>query len=69
MRLKTSTPGECRKSLSRLVNLCADGKIDCKRANTAIFGINSILSALRLDETEKRLQELEELLEEYEGKS
>ncbi len=68
MRLKTSTPRECRQALSRIVNMTINGSINIKSANCAIYGINSILAAIRTDEQERRINELEKLLEvqEYE---
>ena len=66
MRLKTSTPEECRKALSKLVNLTVSGTIQPKVASTCVFAINSILGAIRADVQEKRIAELEELVKEIE---
>ena len=59
MRLKTSTPGECRKALSSVLNMTASGKMDPKVSNCCIYALNSILNALRMDEQERRLVALE----------
>ena len=66
MRLKTSNPAECRKSLSKIVNLVVSGSLDPRAANCAIYGVNSILGAIRTCEQEQRLNELEAMLEELE---
>ena len=66
MRLKTSNPSECRRSLSKIINLVVSGDLDPKAANTAIYGINSILGAIRTDEQERRIDELEKVLKECE---
>ena len=62
MRLKTATAAECRKALSKIINLTVSGTLNPKAANTAIYGINSILAAIRTDEQEQRINELEALL-------
>ena len=58
IRLKTKTPTEVRRTLSRIMNMVVNGELDTKTANTII------LSAIRKDEQEKQIEELAELLEE-----
>ena len=67
MRLsfRFSTPQQVRKSLSRINNLVANGEMDSKRANTIIVGANAILGAIRLDEQQKQIEKLEELVNEF----
>ena len=55
IRLKTKTPTEVRRTLSRIMNMVVNGELDTKTA---------ILSAIRKDEQEKQIEELAELLEE-----
>lgn len=64
LRLKTGTPQEVRRTLSRVINLVANGEMDSKTGNTIIVGCNAVLSSLRTDEYEKKIVELADLLEE-----
>ena len=60
--LKLDTPGNVRRALAKVANLVYRGGLDCKIANTFILACNAILSGLRTDEQEKRIAELEEIL-------
>ena len=60
--LTLSTPYEIRKVLSRVANMALNGEIDTKIANTIIMASNAILSGIRTDEQQKKIEELEELL-------
>lgn len=62
IRLKTKTPTEVRRTLSRVMNMVANGEMDNKTANTIILGCNAVLSAIRTDEQQKRINELENIL-------
>lgn len=64
LRLKTGTPQEVRRTLSRVINLVANGEMDSKTGNTIIVGCNAVLSSLRTDEYEKKIEELADLLAE-----
>lgn len=64
IRLKTGTPQEVRRTLSRVINMVANGEMDSKTGNTIIVGCNAVLSSLRTDDYEKKVEELAELLEE-----
>ena len=44
--------------------MVANGEMDSKTGNTIIVGCNAVLSSLRTDEYEKKVEELAELLEE-----
>ncbi len=61
-RLKLSSPQEVRKALSRIANMVLNGELDAKAANTIIYACNVVLGAIRTDEQEKRLDELEQLM-------
>lgn len=63
-RLKLSTPTEVRKALNRIANMILNGQIDPKSANAIIYACNVVLGAIRTDEQEKRLDELEKLINE-----
>ena len=60
--LRLSTPKDVKKTLSRISNLVANGEMDTKQANTIILACNTILGAIRLDEQQKKIEMLEELV-------
>ncbi|MDU5308880.1 MAG: hypothetical protein E6167_08415 [Varibaculum cambriense] len=60
--LRLSTPRDVKKTLSRISNLVANGEMDTKQANTIILACNTILGAIRLDEQQKKIEMLEELI-------
>lgn len=62
IRLKTGTATEVRRTLSRIMNMVVNGELDNKTANTIILGCNAVLSAIRTDEQQKKLDELERIL-------
>lgn len=64
IRLKTRTPTEIRRTLSRVMNMVVNGEIDNKTANTIILGCNAVLSAIRTDEQQRKIDELEQVLNE-----
>lgn len=66
-KFKTSTPKEVRTTLSTLVNLVANDKIDPKKANSIVYITNGILTSIRIDEQEKQIQELKEMVEDIKG--
>ena len=63
-KFKTSTPKEIRKTLSSLVNLVANDEIDQKKANSIVYITNAILSAIKVFEQEKQIEELKAIVEE-----
>lgn len=66
-KFKTSTPKEVRVSLSKLVNLVANGDIDVKTANSIAYLTSYILQSIRVDEQEKQIEELKKILEEIQN--
>lgn len=64
IKLRLDTPSNIRKSLSKVANMVLNGEIDTKTANTLTIVCNALLSSIRIDEQEKRIDELEVLLEE-----
>lgn len=62
IRLKLNTPTDIRKTLARVTNMLANYEIDTKTANAIIYSCNSILNSIRTDELEKKIAELEELV-------
>lgn len=64
IRLKTGTPQDVRRTLTRVINLVANGEMDSKTGNTIILGCNAVLSAIRTDEQQRKIEELERVLNE-----
>ena len=63
-RMKLSTPGEVRKAMNRVANMVLNGELAAKDANAILYAANVILGAIRVDEHQKKLDELERLMEE-----
>jgi len=66
LRMRTTT--EIKRTLARVANMALNGEIDTKVANTVILACNAILGAIKTDEQQKKIDELEDLLNEINGK-
>lgn len=55
LRLRFATAGQVRRSVARVNNLVLNGQLGSKEANAIIYGCQSILQALRLDEYEQQM--------------
>lgn len=66
--LKLSTPADIRRAISRVANMALNGELDPKRANTLLYACNAAIAAIKTDEYEKKLVELEGLLSTMEGR-
>ena len=64
MRLKTRTATEVRRTLTKVMNMVVNGEMDNKTANTIILGCNAVLSSIRTDEQQRKLDELERIINE-----
>ena len=64
--MRTTT--EIKRTLARVANMALNGEIDTKVANTVILACNAILGAIKTDEQQKKIDELEDLLNEINGK-
>lgn len=64
IRLKTGTATEVRRTLSRVMNMAVNGEMDNKTANTIILGCNAVLSSIRTDEQQRKIDDLERILNE-----
>ena len=64
LRLKTRTATEVRRTLTRVMNMVANGEMDNKTANTIILGCNAVLSSIRTDDQQRKIDELERILNE-----
>lgn len=62
-RFKMNTPAEVRRTLTRVSNMVANGQMDSKQANAIIYAANGILSSIRADEQQMKIDELEQILE------
>ncbi len=62
IRLKLNSPSDIRKTLARITNMIMNNEIDTKKANTIIYSCNAILASIRTDEIEKKVQELEDYI-------
>lgn len=62
IRFKTKTPSDIRRTLTRVMNMAANGQMDTKTANTVIVGCNAVLSSIRADEQQRKIEELEKIL-------
>ena len=67
-KFKTSTPKEIRQTLSKLVNMVANDKIEQNKAKTITYMSSYILQSIKLDEQEKQIQELIQLVEDLKAK-
>ena len=63
-RLKMSTPREARQAAARIANMLLNRELDPKTANTILYAINVTLGSIRVDEQQRRLDELEQIVEE-----
>lgn len=62
--LKLDTPDNIRKALAKVANMVYKGELDTKVANSFILACNAILSGIRTDEQEKKIAELERIINE-----
>ena len=69
MKMKLSTPKEVRKSLSTVANMVLNGDIDAKKSNAFVYVTNAILTSIRVDEQEKQIQELKQIVQEIQEKN
>lgn len=63
-RLKMSSSREVRRTVNRIANMLLNGEVDPKTANAILYAYNVCLGAIRTDEQEKKLDELEKLVRE-----
>ncbi len=62
-RLKMSTSREVRRACNRVANMLLNGEIDAKTANAILYAANVMLGAIRVDEQQAKLDELERFME------
>lgn len=62
-RLKMTTSREVRRAVNRITNMLLNGEIDAKTANAILYGCNVCLGAIRVDDQQAKLDELEKIVE------
>lgn len=62
-RLKMSTSKEVRRAVNRIANMLLNGEIDSKTANAILYAANVTLGAIRVDEQQAKIDELEKIVE------
>ena len=62
-KLSWSNAREVRRSLAAINNMLLNDKIEADKARAIVYTANAILSSIRLDEQEKQIQELREMVE------
>lgn len=67
-RLKLGTSGEVKHAVNRIANMLLNGEIDPKTANAILYATNVALGAIRVDEQQRKLDELEQLVKELKRK-
>ena len=68
IRFKIATARDIRRTLARVTNMVANSEMDTKQANTIILACNAVLSAIRTDDQQKKINELETMLNELSRK-
>lgn len=61
-RLKMSSSREVRRTVNRIANMLLNGEIDPKTANAILYGCNVCLGAIRVDDQQAKLDELESII-------
>ena len=63
-RLKMTTSRGVRRAVNRVANMVLNGEIDAKTANAILYAANVTLGAIRVDEQQAKLDELEAFVKE-----
>ena len=67
IRLKMGTATEIKRTLNRIANMVVNGEMDTKKANTIVLACNAVLSSIRTDDQQKKIDELEQMIANEEG--
>lgn len=67
-RLKMTTSREVRRTVNRIANLVLNGELSAKDANAILYACNVCLGAIRVDEQQAKLDELERIVEEMQSR-
>ena len=63
-RLRMTSSTEVRRAVNRITNMLLNGEIDAKTANALLYGCNVCLGAIRVDDQQAQLNELEKMVKE-----
>ena len=63
IKYKLSSPKEVRKALASVANRVLSGEIDPKTSNAFVYVTNAILQSIRLDEMDKEIEELKDIIQ------
>ena len=63
-----TTSREVRRAVNRITNMLLNGELDARTANAILYGCNVCLGAIRIDDQQAKLDELEKTLAELEAK-
>lgn len=67
-RLKMTNSREVRRCVNRISNMLLNKEIDPKTANAILYGCNVCLGAIRVDDQQAKLDELEKTIAELEAR-
>lgn len=65
-RLRMGSTTELKRTANKIANLLLNGEIDSKTANALLYSCNVIAGIIRVDEQQKKIDELERLIREFE---
>ena len=63
IRLRMTNPRDVRRTLVRVANMVINGELDPKVVNSITGIANSILGSVRVDEQQRQIEELAEIME------
>lgn len=66
-KFKLSNAKQVRKSLATVANMVINGEIEPKTATTFTYVCNGILQSIRIDEQQKEIEGLKEIVEDIKG--
>lgn len=66
-RIKMTNSREVRRTVNRISNMVLNGDLDAKSANTIIYACNVCLGAIRVDDQQAKIDELERILKDMGG--
>lgn len=61
-RLKMTSSREVRRTVNRIANMLLNGELDPRTANAILYGCNVCLGAIRVDDQQAKLDELESMI-------
>ena len=65
-RLRMGTSTEVRRAVNKINNMLLNGEVDAKTANALLYGCNVCLGAIRVDDQQAKISELERAIRELE---